>query len=1180
MKIDKILIIFLIFILGIGIASASDDMNLCNNTNVLTVEDTNFNVDTLNNYEELSIESQGNIKEMPYDEEHSYLKNQLKDNSEMENQRNQNNTYFNQGNQDNTYPWDEEDIFFDQWDEDDTLFNQWNENNYNPFKEHSLTNNTDQEPYEIITSNITKYDFHDTYKVKVVDQNGNPITIGKINFYVNHELASTSNIDYGGYASFNLHTTINTPGTYNIISIYTSHEEEEDSLIAHQNIEVKEVPMDQRDIQIHFENIKLYDLGESYNIKITDKKGNPIKKGNVYFIIYDRILFSNITKEGIASCTLPLDLNFTGNLLVWTVYTDEEMYDLAASEAISIGTRTWISLDQNSIGSHMVSKFNKYNFTFKEGKHIAEIGNNTYLIIENNGNIYLLYESTIHNSTELMDQFKTLAEKNKYDLVKLNLINNITYTLDDDVYSDQEWDYASRFAYGQLIINGNGATIKGSHDINFMYIGSEANTNLYNLNISNFDHCFMNHGTLQCKNCTFTNNEAYKFDVKLWGSGTIIHNYNTIFFDECSFYDNNAQYYGLGKTHMDGSILYAEPYSLNIFKDISGTIYTDSFYCDSYTTTIIYDSDYKSVHKILSDSFISQNAYFSIVDDEIFSSNKTWVANISNIEQLKQVLWTLNTFINATEVIINMEPGEYVFDKDYGKLRGCNWRAKDYDHEMAIDLIQDRYLLDVGYCPITINGNGATISIKGNDKDQDYHFAYIGKYGSLTLNNLELKNFNTALMVTGNVFANQTTFKDNIIDYTTLDGDLGGAFRSLGGTVICHNCIFTGNKGDDDADDFYAESSSYIEFKNCSGPTGQMKDSYLKCSQTDKKNISLKGNSIYEETIETNNEEEYYKTFNINDNTSYSQLINYLKNHTASCIIINFTGNYNFTITQEFQRQMTIIFQNNGHNIQFNKLEIAKSTTMNFINFEFNNIIIKNKGTSSFTNCSFHNKNGGDQAIRNEGTLSLTNCSIYNNKCNNEIIYNLGTLAIYNSRFWNNSFDYDDKGLIHNNGRSVTCLNSTFNETKGCQIYNFATGNCAIIGYDNNLTKVKFDKPWSNFKTDMIKTAFIAGTAFLSFGAGYGIGVAAPTVLGFIGASIAGAGIGFTAGMLYGYLEGRAYHDYSNLWNNVLSFTYLGFSWGRLGWTSGSQIVKRILQPDNQNGADGGSVCRRLRRGS
>ena len=57
MKIDKILIIFLIFILGIGIASASDDMNLCNNTNVLTVEDTNFNVDTLNNYEELSIES-------------------------------------------------------------------------------------------------------------------------------------------------------------------------------------------------------------------------------------------------------------------------------------------------------------------------------------------------------------------------------------------------------------------------------------------------------------------------------------------------------------------------------------------------------------------------------------------------------------------------------------------------------------------------------------------------------------------------------------------------------------------------------------------------------------------------------------------------------------------------------------------------------------------------------------------------------------------------------------------------------------------------------------------------------------------------------------------------------------------------------------------------------------------
>ena len=108
------------------------------------------------------------------------------------------------------------------------------ENSYGFIKDQQK--NKTNEPYENITSNITRYDLHDTYKVKVVDENGNPITTGKINFYVNHELASASDIDYGGFASFNLDATINTPGTYNIVSIYTSQEEEEDSIIAHESL--------------------------------------------------------------------------------------------------------------------------------------------------------------------------------------------------------------------------------------------------------------------------------------------------------------------------------------------------------------------------------------------------------------------------------------------------------------------------------------------------------------------------------------------------------------------------------------------------------------------------------------------------------------------------------------------------------------------------------------------------------------------------------------------------------------------------------------------------------------------------------------------------------------------------------------------------------------------------------
>lgn len=369
-------------------------------------------------------------------------------------------------------------------------------------------------------------------------------------------------------------------------------------------------------------------------------------------------------------------------------------------------------------------------------------------------------------------------------------------------------------------MNGNGATILGSRDLNFMYIGSDANVNFFNVNITNFDHCFINHGSLMCSECVFYDNVVYKTDVKLWGSGTVVHNYNTVFFDDCLFIDNDATFNAITTDHMGASILYAEPYSLNIFNGLYGTMYADSFYCDEYSTTIIYNSNYEGVSNLLKDSEVMTNAYFTVVDDSVFYTGEPWVVNVSTSEELGSVFWVLNSYINATEVVINLAPGDYYFDTDdYSDLRYYNWRSNAYN------AIKDRYLLDVGFCPVTINGNGAVIRVGGNDDNDDYHFAFVGKYGSLTLNDVELRNFNTALYVTGGVFANHSVFRDNVIDHNYYDGDDGGVFRAFGGSVICHDCSFIGNGGDDDTDDFYAELSSYVEFRNCSSPEGRMKDS-------------------------------------------------------------------------------------------------------------------------------------------------------------------------------------------------------------------------------------------------------------------------------------------------------------------------------------------------------------------
>ena len=379
----------------------------------------------------------------------------------------------------------------------------------------------------IVTSNVTKYDFHDAYRVRVVDDKGKPVFVGKVDFFVNHELVGSSFVDYDGIAYFNLDSHITASGTYDIVSMYSCEGmDDTDSILARQRIEVDDVPMNERDIQIINEGIKLYDLGEFYNVRIVDHNGNPVNKGYVCFVVYDRVFYSDLSDDGLASCFMPLDLNFTGNLLVWSIYSDGDLYNLASNEQITIGTRTFVSLDKTSIGSRMVNSWNGYDFVYYYdeltgvGKYIAQLDDGVSLVIELNGDTYLLYEATVHNGSELMSIFRSIGSDNsvnKYDVVRLNLLENVTYVLNGHVYSDQEWDYVSRFAYGQLVVNGNGAIIKGNYDLNFMYVGADANVNFLNVNITNFDHVFVNHGSVMCRDCVFCENEAFKSDIKVWG---------------------------------------------------------------------------------------------------------------------------------------------------------------------------------------------------------------------------------------------------------------------------------------------------------------------------------------------------------------------------------------------------------------------------------------------------------------------------------------------------------------------------------------------------------------------------------------------------------------------------------------------------------------------------------------
>ena len=80
-------------------------------------------------------------------------------------------------------------------DDEDILRDDFSEDDYIPYDYYDVE-------YQIIKSNITRYDFNDNYKVMVVDNYGLPALWGKVDFFFNNELVATSNVNFG-VASFN-----------------------------------------------------------------------------------------------------------------------------------------------------------------------------------------------------------------------------------------------------------------------------------------------------------------------------------------------------------------------------------------------------------------------------------------------------------------------------------------------------------------------------------------------------------------------------------------------------------------------------------------------------------------------------------------------------------------------------------------------------------------------------------------------------------------------------------------------------------------------------------------------------------------------------------------------------------------------------------------------------------------
>ena len=202
------------------------------------------------------------------------------------------------------------------------------------------------------------------------------------------------------------------------------------------------------------------------------------------------------------------------------------------------------------------------------------------------------------------------------------------------------------------------------------------------------------------------------------------------------------------------------------------------------------------------------------------NSNFTKVINVRNSEELSKVLVQLTAAskYNYADVVINLTGNkEYTLSpEDYGGLwkrivnhvndldsfldiGGMLGGLKDWGVSLFTNTKKDEAdkFVDAHFCKIKggmnvhLVGNGATIRCNG-DKNANYHLFYVTSSGVLTLDNVTVKGFNSAIINHGRVLANNTDFVGNEIRYFFAEDDNGGAVRNFG---LCDfvNCTFGDN---------------------------------------------------------------------------------------------------------------------------------------------------------------------------------------------------------------------------------------------------------------------------------------------------------------------------------------------------------------------------------------------------
>lgn len=915
-----------------------------------------------------------------------------------------------------------------------------------------------------------------------------------------------------------------------------------------------------------------YNRGDYYLVKVSSEDEDS---GEVTFTVGDEEYTSDIN-NGYAS----LELDFEpGKYAITTNYKD---YSITEKIIISNQYSQVISHLNGTTYGALLPIYNNETFAKVGNVSYSEIGEDTYRYILPSNKSFIMYNVTVSDSDELTDVLKKISKEDyQVDVTIINLEKN-TYRISEKIWSDREWNYLIHLTHGRLFINGNGATIDDEYHNNFLFLLPGTEVSINDITLKRFKRCFVNYGNLYCANSSFVENDARFFDTVT--KGTVVNNFNQATFDNCVFKDNrNSESWvsmDIGQNeNAGGGVLYAHDDSITNFITCSFKSKYDNIIVPGTGMVVFYEdnlnTDFDKVNTLLSkvieqnplymhsyNGHFSMNCTVSVRSTSSLYSGETETFTYPNVESLlnahedtKTFIWDNNAFdSDASAFVINLEGKNYevtldqfedMIEEDYV------WRTPLKDIDTVYVPIKDYAIIDVDSRPIVVNGNGAVVKLTGNHDRNDNHFAVVPKQSSLTLVNMTLSGFNSAILNYGKLYVINCTFEDNVYRHLTVDRDYGGAILNYG-ALYCFNTTFKNNRATLGAAYYGDGISSQAIFDNCIFKDNTYISALLwktgKANTMDLTNnavVKLINCEIDESTINTEEDALFF----ITDNDDAYATLNYVVDSVSALMklsklikdnqeydIINVTfvkGDYGVfpDSSKLFEFDYGKLILNGAGSHIFVENPKRSDETQFLITTSRSNVIINDLAIEGF-----------NIAVENYGTLTVINTHFIKN-CVDYLIHddqggaiiNKGTLNVLNSTFEGNYAKYG--GAIYNTGYALI-INSTFRDNIGydsksnVDVYTHEA-NTNIIHISGALPKTIEHFSLTGLEEDLLKSSILIVTFAVVSATSYHFAKIETTWSHWVSTLVAAA-IGGSFGAVHGAVYAKSYQDYRLFWVKVL----------------------------------------------